>query len=141
MIGESGKFGFLNGKLRYFEASSVIFNKPFSSNCQIAIAVNNLEIEAVLYFVNSFDVLFSVPSLFNLDVPKDLQNIVSLLFMTAKPPANKGDSGLFIIDWILFTISSYSNFKLFSEEIIYGNKNNNDNNIKFVFIILINTIF
>ena len=76
MIGVSGKFGFLRVKFKYFDASSVIFNEPFSSNCHIAMAVNNFDIEAVLYLTNSFDVLFTVPSLFNLAFPIDLQNNV-----------------------------------------------------------------
>ena len=68
--------GFLKVKFKYFDASSVTFNKPFSSNCQIATAVNNFDIEAVLYLTNSVAVLFSEPSSFNLAFPIDLQNNV-----------------------------------------------------------------
>jgi len=69
------KLGFLKVKFKYFEASSVIFNSPFSSNCHIPIAVNIFDIDAVLYFANSVEVLFSDPSLFNLAFPIYLQNI------------------------------------------------------------------
>jgi hypothetical protein len=82
----------------------------------MATAVNNLEIEAVLYLTNSFAVLFSEPSLFNLAFQMDLQNNVWLSLITAKPPANKGESLLFIMDSILFIISSLSIFKSFPDE-------------------------
>ena len=70
--------------------------------------MNNFEIDAVLYFINSFAVLFSDKSGFNRDFPIDLQKIVLLSFIIAKPPANNGASLLFIINEILFKISSSS---------------------------------
>ena len=106
VIGVSGKYGFLKIKFKYFEASSVILSLPFSSNCQIAIAVNNFDMDAVLY---SSDVLFSVPSLFNLVFPIDLQNNVLLSFITAKPPVNNGASFWPMIDSIFLLFHLLSN--------------------------------
>ena len=52
-------FGFLKVKPKYSETSFLISNFPSSTNCHIAIAVKSLDIEAVLYFVFSFEVLFN----------------------------------------------------------------------------------
>ena len=45
--------GFLKLKFKYLDASSVICNKPCSSNCHIPTAVNNFDIDAVLYLIFS----------------------------------------------------------------------------------------
>ena len=96
-------------------------------------AVNNFDIEAVLYLTNSFDVLFTVPSLFNLAFPIDLQNNVWLFLITAKPPASKGESLLFIIESILFIISSFDIFNLSSND---EKTKKIGNNKKFIYFII-----
>ena len=85
--------------------------------------MNNFDIDAVRYLLNSFAVLFMEPSGFKRDIPIDLQNIVWLFFITARPPPIKGEFLLSMILRILLIISSLSKFRTLFIEIVYINKN------------------